>query len=349
MAPDLLVVVVAALATLIASALLTATVRKFAISRGLLDVPNARSSHSEAMPRGGGLAIVLSATVALLTLTLAGGVDRAVCLTLVGGGAAVAAIGLVDDRHTVPAAIRLLVHTAAAAWAVMWIGGVPAIVVHDHTVHLGWVGNVLGIAGVVWVLNLFNFMDGIDGIATSEAVFITWAAVIPMFLSGIPRAVSTASLVFGSACLGFLPWNWPPAKIFLGDVGSGYVGYAVAVLALAAANQNPVAAWAWLILGGVFFVDATVTLVRRLLRRERVYEAHRNHAYQWLSRRWGSHRRVTLAVLLVDVCWLLPCAVFASLHPWLAATTALVAFAPLVALAITVGSGRPEHPDRVTI
>lgn len=341
-------VVVVTLGTLAGSALLTLLVRKVAVSQGLLDVPNARSSHVTVTPRGGGLAIAVSATMAVVILTLAGGVDQAVCLTLVGGGAAVAAIGFVDDRHTVPAAIRLLVHTAAAAWAVMWIGGVPTIVVNDQAIHLGWAGHVLGIAGVVWVLNLFNFMDGIDGIATSEAVFVTWAAVIPMFLSGIPRAVSTASLVFGSACLGFLPWNWPPAKIFLGDVGSGYVGYAVAVLALAAANENPVAVWVWLILGGVFFVDATVTLVRRLLRRERVYEAHRSHAYQWLSRRWGSHRRVTLAVLVVDVLWLLPCAVFASLHPPLAATTTLIALAPLIALAITEGSGRPEKPDRAT-
>lgn len=348
MAPDVLVVVAAALATLTVSALSTAVVRKLAISRGLLDVPNARSSHVAVTPRGGGLAIVLSATVALVILTLAGGVDHAVCLTLVGGGAAVAAIGFVDDRRTVPASVRLLVHAAAAVWAVVWMGGVPAIVVNDQAIHLGWAGYVLGVVGVVWVLNLFNFMDGIDGIAVSEAVFVTWAAVIPMFLSGIPRAVSTASLVFGSACLGFLPWNWPPAKIFLGDVGSGYIGYTVAVLALAAANENPVAAWVWLTLGGVFFVDATVTLVRRLLRRERVYEAHRSHAYQWLSRRWRSHRRVTLAVLLVDVSWLLPCAVLVSLHPSLAATTTLIALAPLVALAIAAGSGRPEQLDRVS-
>ena len=343
-----LAVVVAAFAALTASVLLTAIVRKLAISGGLLDVPNARSSHVRVTPRGGGLAIVVSATVAVAILTLAGSIDSALCFTLVGGGAAVAAIGFVDDRHTIPAVTRLLVHTAAAAWAVTWIGGVPAIVLGEQTVQLGWVGDVLGIAGVVWMLNLFNFMDGIDGIAASEAVFVTWAALVPMSLCGVSNAVSAASLVIGAACLGFLPWNWPPAKIFMGDVGSGYIGYALGALALASTHQYPASVWVWLILGGVFFVDATVTLIRRLARAERVHEAHRSHAYQWLSRRWRSHGRVTLAVLLVDVSWLLPCALFASVHRSLAAITTLIALTPLVALAIAAGSGRPEQPDRAT-
>jgi len=131
----------------------------------------------------------------------------------------------------------------------------------------------------------------------------------------------------------------------MGDVGSGYLGYVIAVLALAAARENPVALWAWLILGGVFFVDATVTLLRRLLRGERVYEAHRSHAYQWLARRWGSHAKVTCAVLIVDVLWLLPCAVFAARRPGLAAATVIVAFTPLVLLAMAT-SGRREGNDR---
>ena len=131
----------------------------------------------------------------------------------------------------------------------------------------------------------------------------------------------------------------------MGDVGSGFLGYVIAVLALAAARIDPVALWIWLILGGVFFVDATVTLLRRLLRGERVYEAHRSHAYQWLARRWGSHAKVTCAVLIVNVLWLLPCAVFAMRRPSLAAATVIFAFAPLVLLAIAT-SGRREANDR---
>lgn len=349
MASDTVAVVIASVSTLIASALLTAIVRKVAVSSGLLDVPNARSSHVKATPRGGGLAIVLSATATLLILTAAGDTNSALCWILVGGGVAVAAIGFADDRRTISAVIRLLVHIAAAAWVVVWIGGVSEIAFEGHIVHLGWIGDVLGIAGVVWVLNLFNFMDGIDGIAASEAAFVTLAALLPLSLCGVSSAVLGASLVIGAACLGFLPSNWSPAKIFLGDVGSGYIGYALAALALASAHERPTTIWVWLILGGVFFVDATVTLIRRLVRGERIHEAHRSHAYQWLARRWRSHRRVTLAVLVINVFWLLPSAAFAALHPSHAATVALVALMPLVVIALVAGSGRRESSNRAQI
>jgi Fuc2NAc and GlcNAc transferase len=332
--------------TLVATALLTGVVRRRAILRGMLDVPNPRSSHIAATPRGGGLAIALVASVALGALAFAGTMRTNLLWVLIGGGGAVALVGFVDDRRPVSAGIRLLVHVAAALWAVFWLGGLSAIPLHHQVLHLGWIGDVLAILAVVWVLNLFNFMDGIDGIAASEAVFVTGAALAPLALCGVSADVSVATLTVGAACCGFLPWNWPPAKIFMGDVGSGYVGYAVAALALAAARQSPVMAWVWLILGGVFFVDATVTLVRRLLGGERVYEAHRAHAYQWLARRWGSHRRVTIAVLLVNVLWLLPCALLATLQPSYAALTVVVALAPLALVAIAAGAGRGEGHGR---
>ena len=134
------------------------------------------------------------------------------------------------------------------------------------------------------MLNLFNFMDGIDGLAASEALFVIRAGA---WLSAAGGGVTAASGVLAGACAGFLLWNWPPARIFLGDAGSGYLGYVTAVLALASARGNSDAIWVWLILGGVFFVDATVTLVRRVLRGEHVHEAHRTHSYQWLARRWA--------------------------------------------------------------
>jgi len=128
----------------------------------------------------------------------------------------------------------------------------------------------------------------------------------------------------------------------MGDVGSGYLGYLVGIMALAVVYERPAALWLWLILGGVFFVDATVTLVRRILRGDRVYEAHRSHAYQWLARRWNSHKKVTLFVTAVNLFWLLPCCCFAVFNPNLAAWTALVALTPLAIVAIAAGAGRRE-------
>src|SRR2546429_3097017 len=283
--------------------------------RGTLDVPNSRSSHITATPRGGGLAIVLAASVALGMLALAGAIGAPLLWVLIGGGGVVALVGFADDRRPIAAGARLVVHLGAAVWAVFWLGGLPAIALNQHVVHLGWAGDLLAVLATVWVLNLFNFMDGIDGIAVSEAVFVTGGALLPLTLWGVSGEVSAASLTVGAASLGFLPWNWPPAKIFMGDVGSGYLGYVIAALVLAAVQHSPVIAWIWLILGGVFFVDATVTLIRRVLRGERVYVAHRTHAYQWLARRWGSHRRGPFAQLFVSHFRPPPCRVLLAPGP----------------------------------
>jgi Fuc2NAc and GlcNAc transferase len=164
-------------------------------------------------------------------------------------------------------------------------------------------------------------------------------------LYGIPAVAApaaNAAIVVAMACLGFLVWNWPPARIFMGDVGSGYLGYVIAVLAIASARGNPTALLSWLILGGVFFCDATVTLVRRVLRRDRVHQAHRSHAYQWLARRWGSHSRVTIATALINLCWLLPCALFAAAHPHYAALTTGIAWIPVALVVLFTGAGRAE-------
>lgn len=326
-------------------ALLTGAMRWMALSRGLLDVPNERSSHTIVTPRGGGLAIVLIMTVVLAGLVVLGRAALVAPLALICGGIAVAGVGFLDDRQGVSVGVRLSVHVAAAVWAVYWIGGLPPLQLGDHSLYLGWVGNLLAVVAVMWTLNLFNFMDGIDGIAASEAAFVALAGAVLGIVGGAPLDASLPGLVLAAACGGFLLWNWPPAKIFLGDVGSGYLGYAIAVLTLTAGHERPAALWTWLILGGVFFVDATVTLVRRTIRGERVHEAHRSHAYQWLARRWASHGRVTVAVLLVDFLWLLPCATFAQLHPRYAAITAAVAFAPLTVAVLSAGAGSSELQD----
>jgi Fuc2NAc and GlcNAc transferase len=185
-------------------------------------------------------------------------------------------------------------------------------------------------------------MDGIDGIAGSEAFFVAAAGALLHHHTGGSLEMTLVAAVFAAACLGFLAWNWPPAKIFMGDVGSGYMGYGIAVMAMLAARESAVALLVWVILGGLFFIDATVTLVRRVLRRESFHEAHRSHAYQWLSRRWRSHRSVTLTAIGVNLTWLLPWALFAGSHPAYAGWITLAALVPLIGAAIFIGAGRPE-------
>lgn len=318
-------------------------VRRYALKHDLLDIPNDRSSHKTPTPRGGGLAIVLATMFPLVILARAGVVDRNLLSALVIGGGAVAVAGYLDDRFRLSARIRLAVHFGAAAWALWQLGGLPTLRVFDHALSLGPIGYVVGAIGIVWVLNLFNFMDGIDGIAASEGLFIGLAAALLAWVAKEGTgAVLSSSLVLGAACFGFLVWNWPPARIFMGDVGSGYLGYVVGVLAVADARENPAALFVWLILGAVFFVDATITLVRRLARRERAYEAHRSHAYQWLARRWESHKRVTVTVSMINVFWLFPCALLATLYPEAAGWVACAALMPVAIAALVAGAGRAE-------
>jgi Fuc2NAc and GlcNAc transferase len=261
---------------------------------------------------------------------------------MVGGGMAVAVVGYLDDRHQLSPRVRLAVHFGAALWALAWLGGLPPLRFGEITFTFGWGGYVLGALGIVWTLNLFNFMDGIDGIAASEAVFITCAGSILALASGSSADVVGAGMVLAAACCGFLAWNWPPAKIFMGDAGSGYLGYGVAVLAIAAARESDVGLLVWLILGGLFFADATTTLVRRVVRRERAHEAHRTHAYQWLARRWQSHMRVTLLTIALNLLWLMPCAFFATTTPRRAGWLVVLALVPITLGVVAAGAGRRE-------
>ena len=322
--------------------------RRIAFSKGIIDRPNERSSHSVPMPRGGGFAIVVATVLLTWILTWLGTIELRLAISLIGGGLLVAGVGFMDDQYSIPAAWRFCAHLAAAIWAVYMLGGIPPVQIGDEVIDLGWTGDIVGAVAIVWVLNLFNFMDGIDGIAASEAAFVMIGGVAVQFAGSAPASVTPAAMIVGAGSLGFLVWNWPPAKIFMGDVGSGYLGFVIAVLALASARDNSVMIFVWLILGGVFFVDATVTLVRRLLRRERVYQAHRSHAYQWLSRRWQSHLRVTICVGAINLFWLLPLAFLCLRNPAHALWITAIALVPLVILALLAGAGRPEtHLNKV--
>jgi Fuc2NAc and GlcNAc transferase len=324
----------------LASALLTGVFRRYALTRQLIDVPGARSAHRQPTPRGGGAAVVLVIVVTVIWLALSSGLNLKVASALLGGGVLVAAVGFWDDHGHVGAHWRLLVHAAAAIWAVAWVGGIPPLPVGQLWWQPGWLGVGLASFGIVWLLNLYNFMDGIDGIAGSEAIFVSAGAALIIASAGGSEMI-TFLLVVAGACLGFLIWNWPPAKVFMGDVGSGFLGYVLGVSALASIDGR-MTLWSWIILLGVFLVDATLTLSRRVLRRARWWDAHRTHAYQHAVRRWASHTRVSVGAILINILWLFPLAWAASVWPaqgwWLTAAALL----PLCFAAISLGAGRPE-------
>ncbi|MFK1439162.1 glycosyltransferase family 4 protein [Pseudomonas aeruginosa] len=315
--------------------------RRYALARSIIDVPNARSSHSVPTPRGGGVAIVIS-YLALLPVLVALDVVTAPLAIALGGGAAIALLGFLDDHGHIAARWRLLGHFSAAGWGLFWLGGFPALKFIGIHIEAGWVLNSLAALYVVWMLNLYNFMDGIDGIASVEA--ITACTLASLIFWGVgQQQLLIAPLFLAAAVAGFLIWNFPPAKIFMGDAGSGFLGITLAVLSMHAAWVSMDFFWSWLILLGVFVTDATVTLIRRLMRGEKVYEAHRSHAYQFAVRRFGQHLPVTLFVGAINIVWLAPIAwsVARGLLP--GELGVVIAYLPLVFLAVRYRAGQMEH------
>jgi Fuc2NAc and GlcNAc transferase len=320
---------------------LTAILRRYALSRSLLDIPNDRSSHSVPTPRGGGVAIVLTFLVALAVLFAGDLLDQTVFFALAGAGALTAIIGFLDDHGHIAARWRLLAHFLAAIWGAYWLGGLPAISLFGVSVELGWFGHLLAVIYLVWMLNLYNFMDGIDGIAGVEAVTVCLGGCLLYWVSSAPDKIGAPVLL--AACVaGFLCWNFPPAKIFMGDAGSGFLGVVIGVLSLQAAWVSFGLFWGWLILLGVFIVDATFTLLRRLVRGDKIYEAHRSHAYQFASRRFGKHLPVTLSVGLINIFWLLPIAVCVVFYNLDGAWALVLAYVPLILLAMRYQAGQLE-------
>jgi Fuc2NAc and GlcNAc transferase len=288
----------------LASLVLSAAVLRYVRARGVLDVPGERSSHTVPTPRGGGLAIVAVVLGGVATLLATGHLPMPLGVALLGGGPIIAVIGWIDDLRGTSARLRLAVHTVAAIWAAAWLGGLPSLVVGGDAAQLGRGGMVLAVLGIVWATNLYNFMDGIDGLAAAEAAIVGLAAAA--LLGRRDASLASVAAIVAGGSIGFLPWNWQRARIFMGDVGSGFLGFVLAVLALASENSGAMPALVWLLLLGVFFADATATLVRRALGRERWYAAHREHAYQRATRAGWSHAQVTTAVLLLDAGLAIP-------------------------------------------
>jgi len=315
----------------------------------ILDVPNERSSHTVPTPRGGGLAIVLVVLGGIAAGHYLGIVPANIAISLIGGGVAIAAVGWVDDRFDLPPVVKVAVHVLAAVWAVSWLGGLRTVSLPNYTLYLGNAGSVLAIVGITWITNLYNFMDGIDGIAGVEGVSVGgWAGVL-LILGGRTELAFVAFLI-AAASLGFLIWNWTPARIFMGDVGSGFLGFVLGCLAVAGENAKP-SSLLWLgVLLGVFVVDATITLIRRAAHGERIYSAHRRHAYQRICRAGFSHGRASATVLGINM--VLGCLVVAGVtHPRLAhlaiGAAAVILFGSYAAVERTKPMFDPESETQI--
>jgi Fuc2NAc and GlcNAc transferase len=280
----------------LAAALLSGLVRRYALAAGILDRPTARSSHAGEVPRGGGLGVMAAIFLALGSAAALGHVPS-VRLTLpLGGVLLVSAVGWLDDRDGLSVRARLAVHVAAG------LSLLPLVLAPTSMPE--WLGVGAGAWWLFWAvssINVVNFMDGIDGLITSQAVIF---GLHLMLLGGPSESSGLVGLVMAGACIGFLLWNWAPAKIFLGDVGSGALGFMMVLGgAFTMREGNTGFAAAFLPLYALF-LDATATLALRVLRGEDVSQPHRSHLYQVLANGGWGHGRVSLlygATALVGV------------------------------------------------
>ena len=270
---------------------ITYIIRFYAKRKAILDIPNERSSHTLPTPRGGGLGIIILFILSLFYFYDSIDISLFYALLCV---IPIAVISFVDDIFTLSSTLRVSVQSISAIGAIYLLGGVNHIdfLIFDLD---GWWLNILAFMTIIWLTNLYNFLDGIDGYASSQAVMVGLGLFI-FFQNPL-------GLVIVSISLGFLMFNWHKASIFMGDVGSASLGFIFAVFVFYDTSSGNILIW--MILLSLFWIDASVTLVRRYINGEKITQAHRKHAYQRLVQSGWSHSLVVLSSILFNLIFLI--------------------------------------------
>jgi len=278
------------------SFVLTYLIRNHALKNSLVAEVNERSSHTAPTPHGGGIAIAFTWFIGLSYLYFYEQIEPKLFYALMIG-VVISAVSYADDLFELSAKLRLLVQSGVAFLGLFALGGLESIDFGIFVVKNQIITNLFAFLLIVWFINLYNFLDGIDGYAGSEALFLALAGLI---LFG-----GAHFIVLAVSVLGFLIWNWHKAKIFMGDVGSTLLGYTVAIFTLYYANQESSNMWVWITLFGLFWFDATLTLFRRYRNGEALGKAHKKHAYQRLTQSGWSHDKVVKYSIVINLFFLL--------------------------------------------
>ena len=275
---------------------LTYIVRKIAIKKLMFDLPNERSSHTIPTPRGGGIAIALTWFLSINILYYYNQIDKSLFLALFSG-LLLSIISLLDDIYTLKNKPRLLVQAIVSGLGLYFIGGLNSIDLGFIVFSNPYVLNVVAFLTIIWFINLFNFIDGIDGYASSESIFVIATLY---FFSG-----ESFLLFLLMALVGFLPWNWDKAKIFMGDVGSTFLGYTIIILLFYFHKQHSVSIFEGLVITSLFWFDATYTLIRRFINKENIGQAHFKHAYQRVVQAGFSHQKTVVFGMVINLSFFL--------------------------------------------
>lgn len=330
--------------------LLTRWTLQLYIRRCWLDTPNHRSAHQQPVPTSGGIGFAVTFLAGCIGLNLRG-VLASEALLAAMLLLPLMVLGLVDDRRNLPILPRLCIQALVMLLMLITLGGIPGVPLGGFDWQPGWVAWLPAIIGLVWFINLYNFMDGIDGIAILQALFVSLATLLLAWTGDHQALVWPAWLLFTSG-LGFLCFNLPLARLFMGDTGSYFLGGVCVMFGLMSVSAGIATLWTWLILLAPFVIDATLTLFSRLRGGEVWYHPHSSHAYQHAARLLSGHGRVLVAVMLINVLWLLPLALLTARHRQEGLLCFVLAYLPLCLLwygirrrGMAAGCGRMAEAD----
>jgi len=319
---DLFYLILLFFCILIASISITYYVRHLAVKNDLFDIPNQRSSHNIPTPKGGGISIIV-----LLIITTGGlfyfqMISREIMLSITVGLLIISIIGFIDDYKNLPILIRLIGYTFGAMISLYFIGGVDSLFESSHNFFkccdiniskFEVAGPFFAILYMLWLTNLYNFMDGVDGFAAVQTICVSLFCSFLFYFSG-NYALAVIMFCLVSATIGFLYWNWAPAKIFMGDVGSCSIGFFFGLFSIYTAKEEIIPISIWLILLAPFIGDATFTLIKRMINKEKWYKAHNSHAFQNLFQLGLSHGQLTIGLLLINLLFIWPLAIFVQIN-----------------------------------
>lgn len=304
-------------------------------------IPNHRSLHAGAVPRGAGVVIAMVVLLGVSGLYWQQYLALPAFLIFGLGGVIGAAVGFADDVLDVKAVVRLFFQIGLALIILIYQKLYPDFSQPIYLIFAKLCGSAVLIFCMVWFFNAFNFIDGSDGMAISSVVYIvSVVATILLFKHAYAESIFFGILLLPSVV--FLFFNWPPAKAFLGDAGSFFLGYSLCFLLFDTVLKGLISVWVWLILFAYYFADTTLTNFVRFLTVPYWYRPHRSHAYQNLARNWG-HLKVLKMVLMIDILWLLPLTLFAFAFPHYTYIFLFFAYAPLCVFVLKHG---PLHENK---
>ncbi len=308
--------------------------KKLAFRFGILAYPNFRTLHELSIPRGGGIVFSFSFIVGVFVLWYLNLLSEKLFFILGLGGTIAVLFGFIDDIYNIRAIRKLLIQICLSAWILFWL---------EDEIFLNELGLLEFIMlptlmfFIVWIINAYNFMDGIDGMAATGAFYFSGALTLIMIMTNNFSELTFLFFLLMASVGAFILFNWPPANIFMGDAGSIFLGYVFGAFIIITVFRGELSIWTWLVMFGYFFADTTVTQITRIILVKQYYKAHRSHAYQNLARITGSHFKITFCVTVFHVLWLLPLTLWTVKQPEMEILAVFLAITPGLIVAYKYG------------